>query len=229
MKVATSRYSCALEFAEMFELATGHPCHASIKTLDRTGGMVTTRARDALMHNAPRVLADEQLQSYNFRDNTAFARILSDARCDFFMSNWLNTQALCGKYSNSNNNWRRHYAATVVVPISSNSNPTELNPETVIGFICVDNKRGGFSEQYSRALLASFVPLFNDMMVKLGEMALGEGEMTSITKTPKRSFRADVMNKVWDLSNSEYKTIIRKQQAAESTKQGAAHADLQNR
>ena len=53
--------------------------------------------------------------------------------------------------------------------------------------------------------------------------------MISITETRKRSFRADVMNKVWDLSNSEYKTIIRKQQAAESTKQSAAHADLQDR
>jgi hypothetical protein len=158
--------------AEIFGLVTSHPCHASVKTFDRDSGEVATRTRDALIHNSDRVLADQHAARYNYSENTAFSVILGDDACDLFLSNWLKTLAFRGGYVNGNKDWKKHYAAAIVAPISSNRHPGELTVGTVIGFICVDNKRGGFSEIYCRAVLVMFVAFFNDMMVKLGEMEL---------------------------------------------------------
>jgi hypothetical protein len=44
-----------------------------------------------------------------------------------------------------------------------------------------------------------------------------ESTMTTI-KLQKRPFSANVMNRIWDLSDGEYQTIIRQQQAIEAKK-----------
>lgn len=62
--------------AEIFGLITGKHCHSSVKTFSAATGQVTTRTRDALMHNQDRVLADEALRSYHYELNTAFSSIL---------------------------------------------------------------------------------------------------------------------------------------------------------
>jgi hypothetical protein len=161
--------------AEIFELITGSPCHASVKTFDRLSNQVTTRTRDALMHNRDRTLSDEHLQSYPFESNTAFAEILTDHRCAIYHSNHLRWRAFWGAYKNANPRWKEFYSATSVMPISSHWNSQELNPETVIGFLCIDNRYGKFGTPYCRAILGIFVVFFNDMMLKLGQMDLPQG------------------------------------------------------
>jgi hypothetical protein len=61
--------------AEIFEIMTGQPCHSTFKTLD--GERVITRGRDALIHNNSRDQVDEDLDAYDYRENTAFEEILT--------------------------------------------------------------------------------------------------------------------------------------------------------
>lgn len=156
--------------SEIFEIITGCKCHTSIKTFNSATGIVTTRTRDALMHNADRVLADEHLISYSYEDNTAFYLILTDARCNMYLSNHLKIKNMLGYYKNANKDWTKYYQATVVLPISKNRHAEELNRETVLGFVCVDNNCGRLHSRYSSAILGIFVIFINNMLVKLGEM-----------------------------------------------------------
>jgi hypothetical protein len=122
------------------------------------------------MHNADRVLADEHLISYDYHLNSAFEKILNDPTCGMYISNHLKMLRFFNLYKNANNNWDKFYAATVVLPISENRHAEELKPDTVIGFVCVDNKCGRLHSRFSSAVLGIFVLFINDMLVKLGEM-----------------------------------------------------------
>jgi hypothetical protein len=156
--------------AEIFELQTYGPCHATIKTFNPEDQSVTTRTRDALSHNIDRTLVDEHLQSYDYRDNTAFQVIIDDPTKDFYVNNYLGVSSVLGKYKNANKNWKKHYRATVVMPICSKKSPAHITVSSVVGFVCVDNMCGNFSRRYSRAVLGVFVALITDMMIKLGEL-----------------------------------------------------------
>jgi hypothetical protein len=157
--------------SEIFEIITGCKCHTSIKTFNVETGLVTTRTRDALAYNADRVLADEHLASYPFQANTAFRLILSDPSCGMYLSNHLKLQSRIGRYENANNNWHKYYSATIVLPISKNRHSEEINQDSVIGFVCVDNNCGRLHSRYCDAILGIFVIVINNMLVKLGEMS----------------------------------------------------------
>ena len=156
--------------AEIFAIVTSSRCHASIKSFNSVTGLVTTRTRDALMHNDDRSSADDFMRSYRFEANTAFNMILTNPKIDIYINNFLKLWAIMGYYVNANPDWRRYYCATVVAPITSNRNASTITTDTVIGFVCVDSQRGGFPTRYSKAVLSVFVVLINDMMVKLGEI-----------------------------------------------------------
>ena len=156
--------------AEIFEIVTGAPCHASIKSFNSVAGQVTTRTRDALMNNHDRSVADDNVISFPYEANTAFKAILDDPKVDLYINNFLRLTAALGYYSNANPDWRRNYCATVVAPISSSRSAAAITRDSVIGFVCVDNRRGAFPSRYSRAVLSVFVLFINDMMVKLGEI-----------------------------------------------------------
>jgi len=155
--------------AEIFALVTKGPCHASIKSYNAATGMVTTRTRDALMHNHDRSTADDFRRSYQCKDNTAFQYILTDPKADLFLNSHLRLSAFLGRYDNANPDWAKNYSATVVAPLTQSRSAATINSETVLGFVCVDNKRGHFPPRYSKAVLSVFVVLITDMMVKLGE------------------------------------------------------------
>jgi hypothetical protein len=156
--------------SEIFELQTYGRCHATIKTFNSENRTVTTRARDSLSHNISREIVDEHLIAYKYTENTAFQNIIDDPNLDCYINNHLRISHFLGKYNNSNNEWRKHYRATIVMPITTSRNPAHITADSVIGFVCVDNMCGNFNDRYSKALLGMFVVLITDMMLKLGEM-----------------------------------------------------------
>jgi hypothetical protein len=156
--------------AEIFGVATGYPCHASIKSFNSSTGMVTTRTRDALMHNHDRSMADDFRHSYPMDANTAFSSILTNPSVDFYVENHLRLVSFFGRYKNANPDWKKSYHATVVARITTSRSAATITSDTVIGFVCVDSMKGTFQRRYSKAVLSVFVLFINDMMTKLGEI-----------------------------------------------------------
>lgn len=156
--------------AEIFELLTYCGCHASIKTFNKSDGQVKTRTRDALSHNVNRNRADEQGISFNYVEHTAFKEIIDNPKRDSYINNWLTFSEFVNKYKNPNKTWKNYYRSTAVAPITANLNSEHINADTVIGFVCIDNKSGNFNKKNSRAILGVFVVLVNDMMVTLGKI-----------------------------------------------------------
>jgi hypothetical protein len=156
---------------QIFEHLLHEQCHTTVKSFSPETGGVSTRARDAMTHNAERVQADEGINSYSYEDNTAFQRILDDENCYMFLSNYLWLRATCGSYKNSNESWMNFYRAAIVLPITRMRNKKKINKDTVIGFLCVDSFRGRFWSRNSRTILLVFVVMIHDVMLLLGSPA----------------------------------------------------------
>lgn len=149
-------------------ILTQCPCHTSVKSFDPTTGLVITRARDALVHNRERGEVDEGLKSFHYEENTAFERIINDNNYYLYRCNWLRLATATGYYKNRNPKWKHFYHATIVLPITLNRNANAINKQSVIGFVCVDNMRGGFNMKFSRAALLIFVVMLHHTVVLLG-------------------------------------------------------------
>src|ERR1700692_4617475 len=162
-----STYLCA-RISEMFEILARSKCHTTIKSFDPATGVVKTRARDGLMHNRDRSQADEGSTAFLFDDHTAFSNILVNPRRYMFLSNHLLLRSLFRGYTNKNPDWRGFYRATVVVPITAKRRASEINKNSVLGFITVDSRRGHFTKSTSRLILSLFTELLFDSMVNLG-------------------------------------------------------------
>ncbi len=145
--------------AKIFTIYTGKPCAASIKifsesqtekielnldaSLPKDGVYVFTLGRDKAS-NHDRSPVDEDgspLAVYSYRDNTAFRRITHDPElCGYFVAEKLSS--LSSKdYVNTRPDWRDHYDA---VAVASLKNPTKKAVDQALGFLCVDNRHGGF-------------------------------------------------------------------------------------
>lgn len=152
---------------------TGSLCHVSIKTLN--GETVTSWVREKNMSDSSRATIDEDMYSYPYSVNTAFSEIIDNPKEIFYINNWLKLSGILGKYKNANPMWKKCYSATLVVPITLKTHPNQVNKDNIWGFICVDNKRGGFDDS-SAWLLYSFaricanvfecIPLINKISCK---------------------------------------------------------------
>jgi len=154
--------------SEIFEHLYRAKCHTSVKSFSADTGLIATRARDAQSHNAERVQADEAMENYNFSENTAFSRIISDANCYMYICNYLRVARVFHRYINRNDAWPDFYRATVVLPITLMRNKREIHKQTVIGFLCVDSKRARFQRKNARTILLVFVIMIHDVMLLLG-------------------------------------------------------------
>jgi len=131
---------------------------------------ITTRTRDALLHNGDRIVVDEHLKSFSYKQNTAFTKIIDDPVVAYYLSNHLRMSSFFGRYQNANQDWQKNYHATLVMPLTDKKNPAHITATSVIGFLCVDNMCGNFNPRYAKAVLGVFVSLVTDMMIKLGEI-----------------------------------------------------------
>ena len=139
---------------EVFDVYTGSPCAACVKLLN--GNDVSTYLRDDIS-SRERSRADNSpslVRSFDYRINTAFRKILSGSIPAFYYSNDLLGEK---DYENANPDWQKYYSATLVVPIRFVYDES-TGKSSVLGFICVDNKGGGFDD-ISVNILASFADL----------------------------------------------------------------------
>jgi len=140
---------------EAFDVYTGHSCATCVKLLN--GDNVTTYLRDEIS-GRERSRVDHSpslIQNFHYSLNTAFKTILSGSNPAVYYCNDLLKEK--DHYENANPEWPKHYTATLVAPIRyvRNENTGE---SAVLGFICVDNKGGGFNDTAVN-ILGSFADL----------------------------------------------------------------------
>lgn len=140
---------------KVFNEYTGKECHVTIKTLSNAGEISSWARETLLLKITERSSVDEELEKFIYNDNTAFEEIIDNKKKFFYTNNWLKTASILGSYKNANNDWKKYYNATLVVPITSHTSPGMIKEKTW-GFICVDNKGGGFDEDISVWILMSF-------------------------------------------------------------------------
>lgn len=162
---------------DIFELYTTHKCSSSIKLFlgfdpfdvsentlsDEDSSNESSKINEAqnvytcLRNDSSR--ADRQgpdvdyLKSYPYDKNAAFFYIMSDpSKDDYFFSNDLIEMEKrdLNKYWNENEKWQSFYNATAVVPIK---HPEKNIGGGTLGFICIDNKNGGFDDGYCKYTL----------------------------------------------------------------------------
>jgi len=135
---------------EVFDILTKNDCSVSIKLIDNN--LIRTLCRDAISERT-RSAIDRQLPQYKYDMNTAFKTILDEkTEKSYYISNDLKAEKC---YNNANSNWNSYYNACLVAPIRYISIERGDEKSAVIGFICIDNKKGGFNE-VGKDALASF-------------------------------------------------------------------------
>ncbi|MCR6701227.1 MAG: hypothetical protein NVV68_08810 [Dokdonella sp.] len=152
----------------LMDIITGDKCAVTMKIVDASNAnvlMMRTFMRDAASYCARRG-SDSSAAEYPYYENTAFKEILAGARCNYFVSDNLSSEPT---YSNSNPNWKRLYNATLVCPIRMQLNLDEVTDRqefSVLGFLCVDNFKGGLNRPDCIELLASIADsLFNHLLI----------------------------------------------------------------
>lgn len=138
----------------VFREYTGYKCHTCIKGYER-GRKISTLARDGSTSD-DRTRVDEYRKSYHYTENTAFEQIIDNPNVSYFYSNHLIIRSVLGMYSNSHVGWRRYYNACAVVPLTDMTSSEAISTESVVGFLCVDNKRWGFDDRSCKNLLFFF-------------------------------------------------------------------------
>lgn len=152
----------------LMDILTGDNCAVSIKLLaegDSGVLMLRTLMRDSASYRA-RKGADSSVVEYPYFENTAFYEILSGEQRNYYASDNLSAETT---YLNSNRNWRKLYNATLVCPIRmrliSDEDSGTLD-YSVLGFVCVDNMRGGLSAPAAVEFLASVTDsLYNHLLL----------------------------------------------------------------
>ena len=142
------------ETAQLFTLYTGSKCASCIKIFEGSKGDINQAfsvdgARTHLKtlarnpgSEADRIATDNELKIFDYHKNTAFHRICASNKSPhYFVDNSLETRAEMGDYDNENPNWKKLYNASAVVPVRPPNAPVEAQS---VGFLCVDNRDGGF-------------------------------------------------------------------------------------
>ena len=139
-----------------FDEITHDNCACTIKMLN-SDGSVRTYLRDRQCP-ASRYCADIELPRYPARANSAF-RILTCQSHLFthFVSNNLSADS---GYDNVNPDWMKHYNACLVAAIRPAVTCLHRRDE-IFGFLCVDNRAGGFSFSEGKYLTALGYELFS--------------------------------------------------------------------
>jgi len=154
----------------IFDILTEDKCSVCIKILDEGESdndiMVRTFMRDSGSYRE-RKSSDKSIYEYPYYENTAFKTILAPETPDsYYASDDLASER---SYINMNSNWGRYYNATLVCPIRLEmvgEQESAFNEYSVLGFVCIDNMKGGLNNRASIQLLAAIVDsLYNHFLL----------------------------------------------------------------
>lgn len=150
---------------EAFDIITHDECAVCIKIITDEKE-VKTLIRDPVSYRV-RHEADIRLPTFPLHGNTAFTDIINPYKPSIFISNDLELET---SYINNNSAWKSFYNACIVVPIrvmNSDGPPPEYR---VIGFLCVDNMKGGFEPDLCGDILAAFGDLYFNLFQAFGDV-----------------------------------------------------------
>lgn len=122
-----------------------------------------------------RWLADENIDGnglLHYTMNTAFKDILTNSKRSYYMSNNLFLLSRFRLYENQNKNWRKFYNATLVVPITLEEDAELIGRNNVVGFLCVDNKKGRFDSNVCVIAAQIFAKIGCGVIIALGRADL---------------------------------------------------------
>jgi len=99
--------------------------------------------------------ASDKLDGYFYKDNAAFKYIIEDGKGQsYYFENDLKNPSR--PYFNNNPSWPDLYNATAVAAVE---NPDLSSSQQTIGFLCVDNFKGGFDGDSTRHILQSIASI----------------------------------------------------------------------
>lgn len=146
---------------------TDDQCSACIKIIK--DGLIKTHYRDPISYRLRQVsdFHGDKPFIYHVSDNYAF-KLITDPNykeTSFFCDDLIENKA----YENRNPKWEQLYNATAVVPIEIGENidfiKRSKSKKRVIGFLCVDNFKGGFEHRD----IKDFISSFGDLLFNLYE------------------------------------------------------------
>jgi hypothetical protein len=156
------------EISDFFGQYTGRPCHASLKLIEfdqrKLDVYIRTAIRDGKPSSENRKNADKSLPTFRYRDNTAFETIMTDKAVRWYVRNHLRREQALGRYHNARPSWWHDYTATLVVPITDQRNPEMIDRHTIVGFLCIDNKGGGFDEAFCANVAFAFARITHGIL-----------------------------------------------------------------
>lgn len=155
----------------LFTIYTGDQCAVSIKMLTTEKHLqgnakqalgsegakyVWTYARDSQSRVRRAVVdRDPSLATYEWHGHSAFAEVMhSKSQHGYFCSNDLD--AMGARYWNANSRRAEFYNATIVCALK---NPASEDVVEAMGFLCVDNMRGGFDAGSCRQILEAIASI----------------------------------------------------------------------
>ena len=143
----------------IMEQYTGRRCHAQLKILQSDGVLITVARDNLSAHN--RWIPDQRQKHQHISENTPFQAVLERSRMRHWHSNCLTGLAIFGRYFNKrHHNWRSVYNAACVVPVTRADGAGAIHKDTVDGFLCVDNRGGGFDGGPCVELLFAFARIY---------------------------------------------------------------------
>lgn len=154
----------------IFACYTGDRVHVSVKTFchDSDGNKtkdLETFLRDRENDWRRRWDTDQDTPSIHYNDHSPFSDILGNGHSKSFVSNNLLYLHRRGLYRNSNENWSENYNAALICPLTRERDRKKVNFDTVEGFLCIDNLKGGFDDAVVVHLARMFARVFYDIVL----------------------------------------------------------------
>ncbi|MBU5635909.1 hypothetical protein KOM00_04105 [Geomonas sp. Red69] len=156
---------CMTNIKELFDIMTKDDCSVCIKVVINDSE-VKTFIRDPVSYRI-RKDADARLPVFPIHGNSAFDMLTGVNPKNYYLSNSLNQE---DEYTNLNKNWKKSYNASLVVPIRISYKEENGAEYRVIGFLCVDNMKGGFDHDICLNYLATIGDLFFNIFESYGKL-----------------------------------------------------------
>ncbi|NSY37556.1 hypothetical protein [Leisingera sp. ANG59] len=145
----------AVEILErILSKVTGGDCSVSVKlftpdNVDLSKPLVQTFFRD-LKSLRIRSEVYDIIEPFEYSKNAFFKQLMEDVPFKrYVFSNFLQEEGL--GYYNQNNEWSKHFKASAVHLICD---PNSESQDGIFGFLCADNKVGGFDANVTRAIMS---------------------------------------------------------------------------
>lgn len=154
---------------------TNDKCASCIKIIN-SDHKIKTFYRDPISYRLRKIsdyISDGRHFIYHVSDNFAFDVIIDDKfKQTTYICDDLKQAKSQGMYKNINQDWEKYYNACAVVPIRIRSSPSDEPGDQAkhLGFLCVDNFKGGFETRETKDFLSGFGDILYNLLEKYDQI-----------------------------------------------------------